>query len=73
MEETIKRRGRKKIIQDNAEIVPEQEEVVKKKRGRKKKWETTTFRNNYSTEGNEKVTFKESGVIDREKYTTNAR
>ncbi len=72
MEETIKRRGRKKIIQDNAEIVPEQEEVVKKKRGRKKKWETTTFRNNYSTEGNEKVTFKEAGVIDREKYTTNA-
>jgi hypothetical protein len=73
MEEAIKKRGRKKIIQEPVEVIPEQqEEPIKKKRGRKKKWETTPFKNNYSTEGTEKVSFKESDAIDAEKYTTNA-
>lgn len=71
--EEVKRRGRKKIIQDPIEVIPDdQEEPVKKKRGRKKKWETTPFKNNYSTDGNEKITFKESENINTEKYTTNA-
>ena len=73
MEETTKRRGRKKVVPDNEEIVPEQqEEPIKKKRGRKKKWETTPFKNNYSTDGNERVTFKEANKVDPEKYNTNA-
>ena len=72
MEEAIKKRGRKKTIQEPVEVIPEQEEPIKKKRGRKKKWETTSFKNNYSTEGSEKVSFKESETIDVEKYTTNA-
>lgn len=72
MEETSKRRGRKKTIQGPVEVISEQEEPIKKKRGRKKKWETTPFKNNYSLEGSEKVTFKESEDIDAEKYTTAA-
>lgn len=73
MEEAVKKRGRKKTIQEPVEVIPEQqEEPIKKKRGRKKKWETTPFKNNYSTEGTEKVSFKESETIDAEKYTTNA-
>jgi len=72
MEENGKRRGRKKTIQEPVKVIPEQEEPVKKKRGRKKKWETTPFKNNYSSEGIEKVTFKESEDIDGEKYTTAA-
>ena len=44
MEEIVKKRGRKKIIQESPIIITEnQEEQVKKKRGRKKKWETTPF------------------------------
>lgn len=48
MEETIKKRGRKKKETSALETEPVVlEEQVKKKRGRKKKWETTTFKNNY--------------------------
>ena len=73
MDTTVKKRGRKKTVPSPVEEVPvQQEELVKKKRGRKKKWETTPFKNNYLSEKNEKVTFKESGDIDTEKYTTNA-
>jgi len=71
MDPVVKKRGRKKAAPGPVEEVP-QEEIIKKKRGRKKKWETTPFKNNYSSEKNEKVTFKESGDIDTEKYTTNA-
>lgn len=72
MEETIRRRGRKKIVHENQEDLPEQEEQVKKKRGRKKKWETTPFKNNYTTEGKEHVKFEENSKIDEETYSTNA-
>jgi hypothetical protein len=74
MEEVVKRRGRKKTIPENDEevIIEQKEEPIKKKRGRKKKWETTPFKNNYSTDGSERVTFKESNSIDPEKYNTNA-
>ena len=72
MEETVKRRGRKKMVQEPTGVIPEQEEPIKKKRGRKKKWETTPFKNNYSTTGNEKMSFKHSENIDSKKYTTDA-
>ena len=73
MEDTVKRRGRKKTVLYNEESTVEvQEEPIKKKRGRKKKWETTPFKNNYSSDGNERVTFKEANNIDTEKYNTNA-
>ena len=58
MEETIKRRGRKKAIPEDKEIISEvQEEPIKKKRGRKKKWETTPFKNNYTSDGIDRVKF----------------
>ncbi len=51
MEQTVKKRGRKKKELNVVEVVEEPvEKVVKKKRGRKKKWETTTFKSNYIDE-----------------------
>lgn len=73
MEETVKRRGRKKTIPEDKEMVSEvQEEPIKKKRGRKKKWETTPFKNNYTSEGNDHVKFEETNKIDEDNYNTNA-
>lgn len=55
MEETVKKRGRKK--KEPQEVKPVvSEEPVKKKRGRKKKWETTTFKNNYINDNEEEDT-----------------
>ena len=55
---------------ESKEIVDE--DVTKKKRGRKKKWESTPFKNNYSSEGIEKVKFEEIEPVNENKYTTNA-
>ena len=73
MEEIVKKRGRKKTTTENE--ISEQEpqsEPVRKKRGRKKKWETTPFKNNYVTEGNERVKFEETNDINDERFNTNA-
>lgn len=89
MEETIKKRGRKKIIKEplcnnsvdisvdnsvdvSVDTCVNKEEIEKKKRGRKKKWQTTPFKNNYVSEGSEKVKFEEIEPIDKEIYNTNA-
>ena len=72
MEESVKRRGRKKIINIVEENSTPPEEVVKKKRGRKKKWETTPFKNNYNVEGNDPVTFEESNNFNDKTYNINA-
>ena len=78
MQETNIKRGRKKNTEINPDKEKDEEKDVeknqeeKKKRGRKKKWETTPFKNNYTNDGSEKVTFKEPDVIDTEKYNTNA-
>ncbi len=74
MDETIKKRGRKKTIKEPMEEVdiPSHEEPEKKKRGRKKKWQTTPFKNNYNTEGTEKVKFEEIEPVNKDNYTTNA-
>tara|TARA_X000001036_G_scaffold150423_1_gene142833 strand:+ start:2857 stop:3648 length:792 start_codon:yes stop_codon:yes gene_type:complete len=74
MEETVKKRGRKKTVKEPIKevIVQIEEEPEKKKRGRKKKWQTTPFKNNYNTEGIEKVKFEETEPLNKDNYTTNA-
>ena len=69
MEETIKKRGRKKIVALNVVTSEIPEEPIKKKRGRKKKWETTPFKNNYNTDGTEPVTFDETNNFNDDLYT----
>lgn len=70
MEETVKKRGRKK--KEALQVVPvEIEETVKKKRGRKKKWETTTFKNNYIHNQEENETFVSDEEIQQE-YSSSA-
>ncbi len=71
MEETIKKRGRKKIVALNVVTSEIPEEPIKKKRGRKKKWETTPFKNNYNTDGTESVTFDETNNFNDDLYNTN--
>jgi|TARA_B110001450_G_scaffold42652_1_gene38909 hypothetical protein len=73
MEETVKKRGRKKkeII---TESVPDEnkEEPIKKKRGRKKKWETTIFKNNYINDREvDDISFNDTEEI-KDDYSTNA-
>tara|TARA_B100000768_G_scaffold181607_1_gene205354 strand:- start:661 stop:1443 length:783 start_codon:yes stop_codon:yes gene_type:complete len=73
MEETVKKRGRKKkevIVSEASLAIPE--EPVKKKRGRKKKWETTTFKNNYINDTDiEDVSFDNNEDV-QEDYSSNA-
>lgn len=72
MEETVKRRGRKK--KEPQEVKPlVLEESVKKKRGRKKKWETTTFKNNYINDNkdDDAFIFDEDEEIKKE-YSSSA-
>ncbi len=73
MEQTVKKRGRKKKELNVVEVVEEPvEEVVKKKRGRKKKWETTTFKSNYIDEKkNEEITFDVNEQLNNN-YLTNS-
>lgn len=72
MEESLKKRGRKKnLIDDNKESLEDCNEV-KKKRGRKKKWESTPFKNNYNVEGADNLIFEDASIINKEKYSTNA-
>ena len=73
MEETIKKRGRKKkeIIALETPVTV-LEEPVKKKRGRKKKWETTTFKNNYIQDTQTDDVSFDKNEYDHEDYSTNA-
>ena len=71
MDETIKKRGRKK--KEIVEVVPvDSEETVKKKRGRKKKWETTTFKNNYVQDNKEEDMFFDNNEEIQEDYSSSA-
>ena len=71
MEETLKKRGRKK--KEHQEVTPVvSEERVQKKRGRKKKWETTIFKNNYIQENkNDDILFDNNEEI-QEDYSGSA-
>lgn len=72
MDETIKKRGRKKkdICAPVTESAPP-EEPVRKKRGRKKKWETTTFKNNYIQDKDyDELVYDNEAIQDD--YSTNA-
>ena len=71
MEETVKKRGRKKKEPQEVKAIVS-EEPVKKKRGRKKKWETTTFKNNYIQENqNDDILFDNNEEI-QEDYSSSA-
>lgn len=71
MEETVKKRGRKK--KEIVEIEPTVlEEPVKKKRGRKKKWETTAFKNNYIQDIREEDLFFDNIEEIQEDYSSSA-
>lgn len=71
MEETVKKRGRKKKEPQEVKAVVS-EESVKKKRGRKKKWETTTFKNNYiQGNQNDDILFDDNEEI-QEDYSSSA-
>lgn len=72
MEETVKKRGRKKKEPQEVKCVV-LEEQVKKKRGRKKKWETTTFKNNYIEDNQDEDTFKFEDAFEiEEDYSSSA-
>ena len=72
MEETVKKRGRKKKEPQEVKCVV-LEEQVKKKRGRKKKWETTTFKNNYIEDNQDEDTFNfEDAFAIEEDYSSSA-
>lgn len=69
--EEVKKRGRKKKV--NEEITTEEKEPpVLKKRGRKKKWESTSFQNHFFAETSEAIKFETSEkILDQKDYSTN--
>ena len=71
MEETVKKRGRKKKEPQEVKTVVS-EEPVKKKRGRKKKWETTTFKNNYIQENQNDDNLFDNDEEIQEDYSSSA-